>query len=127
MDSLSREAVTSSGKGSRLARRSSSPFSRSRCRLDGLDLAPSAGGCLALKHHILMVKHLFIFDFEFDGRLQSIISREGFFFLCQMLLTAVFFFLFLRGNLRTLTEIGVSVRTLERNKEKYNIYIFFFK
>lgn len=80
MDSLSREAVTSSGKGSRLARRSSSPFSRSRCRLDGLDLAPSAGGCLALKHHILMVKHLFIFDFEFDGRLQSIISREGFFF-----------------------------------------------
>lgn len=48
MESLSRVAVTSSGKGSRLARRSSSPFNRSRCRLDGLDLAPSAGGCFTL-------------------------------------------------------------------------------
>lgn len=48
MESLSRVAVTSSGKGSRPARRSSSPFSRSLCRLDGLDLAPSAGGCFTL-------------------------------------------------------------------------------
>lgn len=48
MESLSRVAVTSSGKGNRPARRSSSPFSRSLCRLDGLDLAPSAGGSFTL-------------------------------------------------------------------------------
>lgn len=48
MESLSRVAVTSSGKGSSPARRSSSPFSLSLCRLDGLDLAPSAGGCFTL-------------------------------------------------------------------------------
>ena len=49
MDSLSRLVVTSSGKGSRLASLSSSPFRRSRCRLDGLDLAPSAGACFTLE------------------------------------------------------------------------------
>lgn len=48
MDSLSRLEMMSSGKGSRLARRSSSEFRRSRWRLDGLDLAPSAGGGLTL-------------------------------------------------------------------------------
>lgn len=42
MDSLSRLEMTSSGKGSRLASRSSSEFRRSRWRLDGLDLVPSA-------------------------------------------------------------------------------------
>lgn len=48
MDSLSRLAVTSSGNGSRLASCSSSPFSLSLCRLDGLDLDPSVGGCFTL-------------------------------------------------------------------------------
>lgn len=48
MDSLSRLAVTSSGNGSRLASRSSSPFSLSLCRLDGLDLDPAVGGCFTL-------------------------------------------------------------------------------
>ncbi|TNN37970.1 hypothetical protein EYF80_051867 [Liparis tanakae] len=48
MESLSRLAVTSSGNGSRLASRSSSPFSRSRCRLDGLDLATSVGAGFTL-------------------------------------------------------------------------------
>lgn len=48
MESLSRLAVTSSGKGSKLAKRSSSPFSRSLCRLDGLDLAPSTVDCFTL-------------------------------------------------------------------------------
>lgn len=43
MDSLSRLDTTSSEKGSRAARRSSSEFRRSRWRLDGFDLAPSAG------------------------------------------------------------------------------------
>lgn len=49
MESLSRLEMTSSGKGSRLARRSSSEFRRSRWRLDGLDLVPSAGAALTLE------------------------------------------------------------------------------
>lgn len=42
MDSLSRPAATSSGKGSSAASRSSSWFSRSRCRLEGLERPVSA-------------------------------------------------------------------------------------
>lgn len=42
MDSLSRPAATSSGKGSSAASRSSSRFSRSRCRLEGFERPLSA-------------------------------------------------------------------------------------
>lgn len=47
-ESLSRRVRTSSVKGSRLVSLSSSPLSRSRWRLDGLDLTPSGGGGLGL-------------------------------------------------------------------------------
>lgn len=57
MESLSRLAMTSSEKGSRLARRSSSEFRRSRWRLDGLDLAPSVGAGLTLEMRVYRTQH----------------------------------------------------------------------
>lgn len=57
MDSLSRLEMTSSEKGSRLARRSSSEFRRSRWRLDGFDLPPSVGAGLTLEMRCYNIQH----------------------------------------------------------------------